>query len=496
MKLLPFLALLLLALPAQAKMAAARWERVSEEERHQLTKAERYFDAREYKSALTEYELFLQLYRRSEVCSYVQLMYAECIRQTGLVNDAISEFRNVIDYFKDTIDAGAAQYSIGVCQTQSGDVEKAVDSFEAVVAKWPKEEFGGQARQELCTIYWRLGKVEKWLPHMEYLAKGEYADTQNMHRAAEHRLIMHRIVEGKLPEARALVHETKGKDPLVSFAERGADSFLAQHIPSIYGEKVKKSLPGMAAATVAFIEKQSAQMTDVAQRDALDPLNARIFARGGVPDKATERYALLVKKFPDNDTYRLEYAQHVRATGKYNEARLIYRDLKDQYVADREIAESYGDEKNWKSAIETYQAMLTKHPDKVGAIQWTLGEVFRNQHRCQEAIAAFQQSQREPEALFRIADCQAELKQYDAAIQTLVGVLNFFKEQAPRAQYTIAGMHAAKGDKDAAIKTLKTVGKVYLATSWAGRAHQDLSTIYGIDVTKGGASAKKEEPKR
>lgn len=493
MKLLPFLALLVLALPAQAKMAAARWERVSEEERHQLTKAERYFDAKEYKSALTEYELFLQLYRKSEVCSYVQLMYAECIRQSGRVNDAIEEFRNVIDYFKDSIDAGAAQYSIGVCQTQSGDVEKAVDSFEAVIAKWPKEEFAGLARQEACTIYWRLGKIDKWAPHMEYLATGEYADTQNLHRTAEHRLIMHRIVEGKLPEARTLVRETKGKDPLVSFAERCADAFRPEHIPSVYGEKVKKTLPALATATVAFIEKQAASMTDPAQRPALDPLNARIFARGGVVDKASERYAQLVKQFPENDVYRLEYAQHVRASGKRNEARLIYRDLKDQYVADREIAESYGEENNWKSAIETYQAMLTKHPEKVGAIQWVLGETFRNQHRCQEAIAAYQQSQQEPEALFRIAMCQTELKQYDAAIQTLVGVLNFFKESAPRAQYTMAGIYAAKGDKETAIKTLKTVGKVYLATSWAGRAHQDLSSIYGIDVTQGGAAAKKEK---
>jgi tetratricopeptide (TPR) repeat protein len=493
MKLLALFALLLASLPAQAKMAAARWERATEEERHQLTRAERYFEQKEYKSALSEYELFLQLYTKSEIGSYAQLMFAECTRQLGQVNNAINEFRNVIDYFPDSIDAGAAQYSIGVCQTQSGDAEKAVKSFDAVIAKWPKEEFGGLARQEACTIYWRLGQVDKWIPLMEYLAKGEYADTQNIHRAAEHRLIMHRIVEGKLPEARALVHESKGKDPLVVFAERCAEAFRPEYILTIYGEKVKKTLPAIATATAAFIEKQAPQMTDAAQRPALDPLCARIYARGGVPDKATERYALLVKQFPDNDVYRLEYAQHVRATGKRNEARLIYHDMKDQYVADREIAESYGEENNWKSAIEGYQAMLSKHPDKVGTIQWTLGETFKNLHRCSEAIAAYQQSQREPEALFRIADCQAELKQYDAALQSLVGVMNFFKESAPRAQYHMAGIYAAKGDKEAAIRTLKTVCKVHLNTPWAGRAHQDLSSTYGVDVTLGGAAKKDDK---
>src|SRR3954470_11400742 len=165
MKLLSFLALLLAVLPAHAKMAAARWERVTEEERHQLTRAERYFDQKEYKSALSEYELFLQLYTKSEVASYAQLMFAECTRELGQINTAINEFRNVIDYFPDSIDAGKAQYSIGVCLTQSGDAEKAVKEFEKVVEKWPKEDFGAQARDEACTIYWRLGKIDKWLPH-------------------------------------------------------------------------------------------------------------------------------------------------------------------------------------------------------------------------------------------------------------------------------------------------------------------------------------------
>ena len=36
-------------------------------------------------------------------------------------------------------------------------------AFEKVVEKWPKTEFGAQARSEACAIYWRLGKTEKWL---------------------------------------------------------------------------------------------------------------------------------------------------------------------------------------------------------------------------------------------------------------------------------------------------------------------------------------------
>ena len=70
---------------------------------------------------------------------------------------------------------------------------------------------------------------------------------------------------------------------------------------------------------------------------------------------------------------------------------------------------------------------------------------------------------------------------------------NFFKEAAPRAQHHMAGIYAAKGDKEAAIRTLKTVWKVHLTTPWAGRAHQDLSSIYGVNVTLGGAAKKDEK---
>ena len=478
------------ATSAHAKLAAERWTRLTEEERHQLTRAERYAEQKNWKSARSEYELFLQLHTKSEVASYAQLMFGECTRQLGQVNGAIGEFRNVIDYFPDAIDAGSAQYSIGVCQTQTGDAEEAVKSFEKVIGKWPTNDFGAYARSEVCVIYWRLGKTEKWVPHMEFLATGAYADPQNLHNTAQHRLLMHRLTEKKTAEGYALIESVRKKDALLVFAQWSADAMHGHHIPTYYGEKGSKARPAIAADAVSFIEKQPT--TDAAQKASLEHWSARIFAYAGDVTNATLRFAVLTKKNPDDDTIRGEYAAYLRSSGKRPEARLVYRELKDQYVADREIAETYGEEGNWKSCIEGYQAMLNKHPKQVDAIQWRLGEVFAHTGKYPEAIACYNQSQREPTSLFRIADCQGAMKQHDAAIQTLVGVLNFFKSAAPEAQYRIAGHYAAKGDKEAAIRTLKTVCKVHLNTSWAGRAHQDLTLTYGVDVTLGGA-AKKEE---
>ena len=482
---------LLMVASVHARLAPDRWTRLTEEERHQLTRAERYAEQKNWKSARSEYELFLQLHTKSEVASYAQLMFAECTRQLGQVNGAINEFRNVIDYFPEAIDAGSAQYSIGVCQTQTGDAEEAVKSFEKVITKWPTNDFGAYARSEVCTIYWRLGKPEKWVPHMEFLATGSYTDPQNLHNTAQHRLLMHRLVEKKTAEGFALVEQVRKKDALSIFAQWTADAMHAHYIPTYYGEKGTKARSAIAADAVAFIEKQPT--TDAAQKNSLEHWCARIFAYAGDATNATTRFAALTKKFPDDDTIRGEYAAYLRTSGKRGEARLVYRELKDQYVADREIADTYGEEGNWKSCLEAYQAMLNKHPKQVDAIQWNMAEVL--QHRLgkyQEAIACYNQANREPQSLFRIAECQGALKQHDAAIQTLVGVLNFFKSAAPEAQYRIAGHYAAKGDKEAAVRTLKTLCKVHLNTSWAGKAHQDLTLTYGIDVTLGGA-AKKEE---
>ena len=83
----------LLAATLPAKLAPDRWTRLTEEERHQLTRAERYVEQKNWKSARSEYELFLQLHTKSETASYAQLMFAECTRQLGQINTAINEFR-------------------------------------------------------------------------------------------------------------------------------------------------------------------------------------------------------------------------------------------------------------------------------------------------------------------------------------------------------------------------------------------------------------------
>lgn len=485
--------LLLSALNANAKLPADRWVRLTEEERHQMTRAERYVEQSNPKSALAEYELFLQLHPKSEVASYAQLMFAECTRRTGKINTAINEFRNVLDYFPDSADAGPAQFSIALCLTQTGDSEKAVKAFEKVLDRWPATDFGARARNEAAQIHHKAGRMDKWLAHLEFLATAEYADSENIRSTSLRRLAAHRIFENRIQDAFDLLEgrTKKNKNATAVLAEIAAECLRIQKAGSSYGEKGTKSANATAESVAAFLDRKTNE-ADPDSRATLELATAKILSSVGDRDKAIQRLQAASKRHPDNERLRLEVAETLRAKGEYNAARLAYRELKDQYRADSEIAGSYIDEKNTGAAIDLYKKMLTKHADHANDIQWSLGDILQRSGKYPDAIAAYTASQKEPQALFRISECQGAQKNHDAAVQTLSSVMNFFKSSAPEAHYRIAGHQAAKGDKDAAIRTLKTVCKVHLNTPWAGKAHQDLSLTYGIDVTLGGAAKQGE----
>lgn len=481
---------------AFGKLAPERWGRLTEEERHQITRAERYIDQSNSKSGLAEYELFLQLYPRSEVASYAQYMFAECTRRLGKIHTAIGEFRNVLDYFPDSADAGPAQYAIALCHTQTGDSEKALKAFESVIEKWPRTDFGALSRNEAAAIYQKLGKTDKWLSHIEFLATGEYPDPQGLRAASVRKLAVHRILENRIAEAFELLEGRTAKSKAtapVRFAEVATEALRAAKTAAGAPEKVSSTVRSLSESVAAFLDKKARDETDAAARAPQEIAIAQFLASVGEKDQALQRLQASLKRTPENDRLRLEIGETLRSKSDFGAARLIYRELKDTFRADWEIAETYLDEKNTATAIDLYKKMANTHADRASEIQWKLGEVLQRSGKYADAIAAFTASQKEPVALFRISECQGAQKNHEAAIQTLTSVMNFFKSHAPEAHYRIASHQAAKGDKEGAIRTLKTVCKAHLNTVWAGKAHQDLSLTYGIDVTQGGAAKQANE---
>ncbi|HEV7404156.1 MAG TPA: tetratricopeptide repeat protein [Chthoniobacteraceae bacterium] len=484
MKVPLLLAFLAAALAAQAGIAPARLAQASEEDRRFLAQAEKFYEQRRYKDARDEFDHFIQLNGKSEVAAYAQLRFGECARQLHEWHGAISAFRDVIDYFPESVDAGRAQYLIGVCQQASGEEAQAVKSFETTIAKWPKDEAALSARRDVCALYWKQGKMEKWVPHMESLAAvPEESDLPEYRPTAACRLLVYRIVEGKFEEARAHVEKVAGQDPLVTFAESSLAVFQSGDFVQLYGDVVKEKLPGFAIATVAFIEKQSPELTAPPQRPRLDRLSARLLAQAGAAKQAAALYTHLVEDNPANDGLRLEYARSLRAAGQPSLARPVYRAVRDRFVADEETAQSFGEESDWKNCAEAYRALIAAYPDKAATSQWALASVLHHQlHQCADAIAAYRLSQREPEARFCIAECQTELKQYADALQTLIEVRENSREDAPRAVYQMGCILSAKGDKEGAIRALKAACIADSSSPWAKRAFDDLRNVYGLQV--------------
>ena len=80
------------------EMSLDRWAKLRETERYQLKIAEKYYNERNWKVALAEYEKFLTQHEASEGAPYAQLKWSLCQVQLRKLNTAIKEgFQSVID---------------------------------------------------------------------------------------------------------------------------------------------------------------------------------------------------------------------------------------------------------------------------------------------------------------------------------------------------------------------------------------------------------------
>ena len=492
---LVFTALFLaLAAPAHAVLSAQRWGELTEEERYAMRQAEQFFQKRDYKAAKSAYEHYLQLYAKSSASSYALLMFAECTRQLGQVNTAAKEFRDVMDYYPDSPEAVDALYSVGVCHTQSGDADAAATAFEKVNDTFPKTVSATRARWKLVGIYWGLKKPLKALDHLRFLAEQQYPDIEQIRSSAVQRYIWHLLYENKFNEAYELAAKTAGKtDAPTHLAAESYNTMHNQYFSPLYGDAGTAKRPSIAVGIASLLDLKLAEVKDHPATKSVNLYIARNYSAVGTNELAGKRYESLLTKFPEDDAIKFEFADYLLGIGKGTQARHYYQQAKDSYAGDGRVAESFHREGNNKEAIARYRAMIERYPKNAATLSWRLADLCQHAGQYPEAIAAFQQSQREPESLFRVAQCQTALKQYDPALQTLVGVMNFFPDRAAEALFRSGKIQETKGDKNAAINSYKKVCKNFLNNPWAGQAHQVLAREFGIEVTLGGAAKKKDE---
>ena len=148
---------------------------------------------------------------------------------------------------------------------------------------------------------------------------------------------------------------------------------------------------------------------------------------------------------------------------------------------------SYRYENKLAEAIEVYRTLMTKDVQHAGQWQWEIAELTFALGKYRDALAIFRQCNNPPRDLQRISDCHRALKEWNEAIAILREVQVTYKDLAPWALLQIGYCQEAKGEKDPAINTFKTVCKLFPRTGEASVAHQHLEADYKITVTLGGA---------
>lgn len=476
-----------------ATLAADRWGALTEEERYAMKQAEQFFTKKDYKAAKSAYEHFLQLYNKSAAASYALLKSAECTRQLGQVNTAAKEFRDVMDYYPDSPEAIEALYSVGICFTQSGDADASAAAFEKVIDAFPKNTAATRARWKLVSIYWGLKKPLKSLDHLRFLAEQPYTDIDQIRSSALQRYTWQLLYENKFAEAYELAVKNHAKEAAVQLAAESSNMMHHHYIHPIYGDAGLEKRRSIALGIAGFLDPKLAETKDHPGFKSINLYIARNFSAIGTNELAGKRYEALLTKYPDDDSIKFEFGDYLVGINKGSQARHYYQQTKDTYTGDARVAESFLREGNSKESIARYRAMIARYPKNSAGLNWRLAEICNQAGLLPDAIAAYQQSQREPESLFRISQCQNSLKQYDASLQTLVSIMNFFPDRAAEALFRSGKVHESKGDKNAAVNSYKKVCKNFLTTHWAGQAHQVLAREYGIEVTLGGAAKKKDE---
>mgnify|MGYP006274011927 FL=1 len=133
-----------------------------------------------------------------------------------------------------------------------------------------------------------------------------------------------------------------------------------------------------------------------------------------------------------------------------------------------------------KEGLELANALVNS-PDYAERAIWAKAELLFAAGRWEDAIAAYKQSERMPESLIGIAECQLRLGEPNKAIATLREIENFFKGRASWAAYKIARVYKGIDEKQKYIAELRNIMKKYAGSGEASEAHRELERM-GIKI--------------
>ena len=103
-----------------------------------------------------------------------------------------------------------------------------------------------------------------------------------------------------------------------------------------------------------------------------------------------------------------------------------------------------------------------------------LSELHERRNELDDAIKAYRVTNREPDSLFRIADCMRRQKKSTEAIAQLKEIEGFFAPQAPEAALRIAWIYRDNKEEKQFIAALRGILKKYPRSGQSNTAHLEL----------------------
>ena len=510
------------------RLSVKRYPKIREAERYQLKIAEKYYDAKNWKVAASEYEKFLTLYERSEVAPYCQLKWSLCQVQLRKLNTAIKEgFQSVIDYWPDSPDAVAAAYYIAHTHKNMGNVKQAKQAYQKVLKEHAEHVVAAYAGRDLIDIT-RIENDEEarlrlW-NQLVFDTKPVGRESQRICTQAAEDLATYQFQHVAFEEgvkALATVHkDAQLATHVYQYASPSIRTLVAEQETKEQGEKLvklavqwmRKEMPEATSDESKAIAKQYwyhiADFEAAAEHNQQVPkVYDQILQAFGSDDESLKRLGDWYKSIGEFDQARQAYARFdnkiegqsqvahsFREEKNYSQSVRVYRQLSqldaeqpNQWIA--QVAYTYRHyEQNYPEAIKVYQELMKVDVDKIDDWLWALADTYHHAGKYTEAIAHYRQCNKHyPETHFRMASCHRALKKYNEAFLLYVQIIGTDQAQGSRAQLEIARTHEQQGAKEKAILAYQKVCKQYPKSGQASTAHSHLQTKYKITVTLGGA---------
>lgn len=138
-----------------------------------LSKADKVFLQGKYREAVAEYDAFMTEYRQSPAAGYVLVRKGRSQMLDNKRNEAVMTFKEVLDYFPNTVEYAAAAYFYqGQAFFENGEPKNAVKAWKKMVAdpEYKQHRLAAPALMSLADYLVKDGKPAEAAPFYEQVA--------------------------------------------------------------------------------------------------------------------------------------------------------------------------------------------------------------------------------------------------------------------------------------------------------------------------------------